>query len=222
MRLMNSVIHIGTLMCTFAFPAFSQVTNQTDVYENVTSCAAYQSYLNKVEISAEGRTDCDLRTTFLLENGDSGISRFLREYLERSEEYSTFYSIVEMLQSDVRSYTLAEESARAYLLAESAKAQVYSAFVRGGDEERAILYSTLIFGIKKRLLLRDLNGNSPIAKALLANDYLIADMLGSEFGHLDTTRPSFALICLLRTDNFRVDVSGVLLSNRMNSCLNEN
>ena len=218
-KIANSILFVLVFSLAQTTSTKAQVSNQSDVYANVTSCAAYDSFLAERSISDSEMGSCDAKTVFLVENDSAEISGFLRAYISKSQEGSTLYAFAEGLLSTVRSFTLPNENINSFYALGSVETQLYSAFSMGGDAERAVLYSLLLFDTKMRMLLPELRPDSHMADGISSKRVKVSEMLGEEFESFDFHSADSILICLIKTDNFRVSVLQILRSKKMENCL---
>lgn len=219
---MKNLLLALLLSVSFSGDIMAQVSNQTDLYADLDTCGAYAQFLDVAAISEADKIGCDAKTLFLIENNEKGISEFLREYISKTQESSLLNSLAESLRLVVRSFTFPDEGANAFFALGSLEVQIYSALSGGGDNERAVLYGSLLFDTKMRMLKRELKENSLILEGIQATKISISDLLGEQFTNLDPHSSDLVLLCLLRTDNFRVSIGRVLTSNRLNTCIERN
>lgn len=216
-KILTAIFYLPLISALLAFLegaayADSQVQNSRDPFSSVISCRDYQLLL-KGEQQGDGVAgSCHPLEAFVVLQRDADFRSYLRAILSRASSDSTLHSIARTVER-----VMLGDEVGAYRAAEIAGMRVSVRLSQSFDEERAVLYSSLLSGVQS------LAAEAMCSDSYDCNNLTVArktsEILGPEFSGLDSLRPDQIIVCLLRSDAYTLPIRDVASSKFFNNCI---
>ncbi|WP_227268742.1 hypothetical protein [Roseobacter weihaiensis] len=189
----------------------AEINNSRDIFQNSNVCSSYRSFLAKED--HDDSVICDAFTELLLSNSELGVSQFLRAVISDFEPTSAISFLAKGQLALVRGLP-----AEAFIWWDIADRELFHDLASSHDFERAITYSALLSGLKVSIIKSWCAAETAACSELRPYTSLI-ETLGPVAEGLDNYRSDFLLLCLIKTDSYRIPIREVLSSEAYLACV---